>query len=120
MSDQSKVPAGERFTMLEPRGPNTKLPGSETWPTVGLRIMERFTMLEPCAPLNPSPEELATRVVDGLFDVDPVTPSKPAPLPPVVLNLVAELSAAVAALDARGRAAALAYISTELPRRTAG
>jgi hypothetical protein len=77
---------------------------------------ERFTMLEMGGPTNPSPEELATRVVDALINDGPVFD----PVPPAVLSLVAELVKVVDALDERGQRLARGHISARLLKRTAG
>jgi hypothetical protein len=118
MAEQPK-PTVERFTMLEPRGPNILPPGSEAWPVVEPHIQERFTMLEAKGPNNPSPEELATRVVEPLINGCPVR-SVSAPVVPVaVQTLLTQLAAAIEPLDAPARAAALRSV-TELARRLAG
>ncbi len=81
---------------------------------------ERFTMLEPVGPNNPSPEELATRIVEPLINGDPVSDPPPtAAVPPAVDTLLAQLAAAIEPLDAPARAAALSSM-TELARRLAG
>ena len=114
MGDAPKPERAERFTMLEPRGPNNPPPGSESWPVVEPVIYERFTMLEPSGPINPSAEELATRVVEPLINGCRVT------TPLDLRSLVWQLATAIAALDEGERRAALDYLSAELSRRLAG
>jgi hypothetical protein len=98
MADQPQ--RRERFTMLEPKSPNTPLPGSETWPVVDCAVNERFTMLEPKSPKNPAPEELAAREA----------------VPPAVQSMIVQLADAIGALEPHLRAAAVA----ELQKRLAG
>ena len=86
----------------------------------------RFTLLEMGAPLDPSPEELASRRVDIVFKqpftmLDPVGPNNPSPaVPPAVQTLLAPLADAIGALDPGTRAAAVDYVVTELTKRLAG
>lgn len=74
---------------------------------------ERFTMLEAKGPNNPSPEELATPFMAAMG-------GPPMEVPNAVLNLVAQLAAAIEPLDAGARLVALDYVSAELSRRLAG
>lgn len=118
MAEQSK-PTVERFTMLEPRGPNILPSGSEAWPVVEPHIQERFTMLPPVGPVDPSPEELASRIVEPLINTGPVTGPSVKAVPPAVESLLTQLAAAIEPLDTAARAAALRSM-TELARRLAG
>jgi hypothetical protein len=81
---------------------------------------ERFTMLEPSGPTNPSPEELATRVVEPLINDGPVLTESPTAVPAAVRTLLAQLVGAVGALDPKARAAAVDYAVKELTNRRAG
>jgi hypothetical protein len=119
MADEPKPRRGERFTMLEPMGPNNPSPEELATRVVDIAFKERFTMLEPMGPNNPSPEELATRVVEPLINDGPVFDPPPAAVPPAVDNLLTQLAAAIQPLDAPARAKTLKYISTELARRLA-
>jgi hypothetical protein len=75
-------------------------------------------MLEPCGPIPPlTPEELAVPAAGG-FDPAAAGPDDTLPLPARIA--FEELVLALRALSETERAAALAYISTELPKRTAG
>ena len=53
---------------------------------------QRLTVLEMGGPLNPSPEELATRVIEPLINegpvCDPPQPAVPAEVPPLVARLL--------------------------------
>ena len=49
-SDPNTVRRLERFTMLEPRGPNNPTPDEETWRIVEGNQRERFASLEPTKP----------------------------------------------------------------------
>lgn len=107
----------QKFTMLEPVRANNPSPEELATRIVDLAFDNyRFTMLEPVRANNPSPEELATRIVEPLINDGPVCD----PVPPAVLSLVAELAKVVDTLDDCGRAAALAHISAKFPKRTAG
>lgn len=75
---------------------------------------ERFTMLEPKGPNNPSPEELATRVVEPI--INGCLPPEPPAVPPSVQTMIAQLADVIGALAPGPRAAAVA----ELTRRLAG
>ena len=81
---------------------------------------ERFTMLEPSGPINPSPEELATRVVEPLINGCPVESEPPTALSPAVQSLLAQLTGALDALNESDRAVALNCITAELTKRLAG
>ena len=120
MSDPINSGRKERFTMLEPKGPNTAPPESEAWPVVELFIQERFTMLEPKGPNNPPPDEMSALIVEPLINGDPVRSEPLVAVPPAVQSLLAQLATVIATLDANGRAAALDYISNEFTKRLAG
>lgn len=117
MADTANAKRLERFTILEMGRALDPSPEELATRVVDLAIdKEGFTVLEMGRALGPSPEELATRIVEPLINDGPVVD----PVPGEVRTLVSELAAAVAALDARTRRAALAYIAAELPKRTAG
>lgn len=119
MSEKPKPPSGQRFTMLEPKGPNTTQSGSESWPVVELQLKQRFTLLEPRGPVPPlTPEELAAPVARGFSDPPASAPDDTLPLP--VRAAFEELAFALRSLSAAERGAALDYIAAELPKRTAG
>lgn len=119
MSEKPKLPPGQRFTMLEPKGPNTPQSGSESWPVVELQLKQRFTLLEPCEPVPPlTPEELAAPVARGFSD--PRTGVATDALPPPARAAFEELAFALRSLSDADRVAALDYIAAELPKRTAG
>ena len=62
-------------------------------------------MLERRGPNDPSPEELATRIVEPLINVGP---AEPPAVPPAVRDIIAQAAAAVRALEPIARAAAVA------------
>ena len=81
--------------------------------------LRRKAMLEPCGPIPPlTPEELAVPVAHYSFDPAIADPNDPLPLP--VRIAFEQLLFELRTLGAAERAAALAYITVELPKRTAG
>src|SRR5688572_5284289 len=120
MSENNDPGRKERFTMLEPKGPNTTLPGSEAWPVVELLVRERFTMLEPKGPNTTLPGSEAWPVIEPIINGYP-TGSEPAVvMPPAVQTSLAQLADALGTLDPSARAAAINYIVAELTKRAAG
>jgi hypothetical protein len=120
MADEPKPRQKERFTMLEPSGPLNPSPEELATRVVDIAFKDRFTMLEPCGPNNPSPEELATRVIEPLINEGPVCdPPQPA-VPTTVLSLVAHLFEEIGKHDPKARAAALDFVLNEVNKRRAG
>jgi hypothetical protein len=114
MPEKPKPSRTERFTMLEPKGPNNPSPEELATPVVEMCVGQRFTMLEPKGPNNPSPEELATPVVEMRIN------DAPPAVPPAVQSLIVQLADAISALDPGPRSAAVDSAVAELTKRAAG
>jgi hypothetical protein len=121
MADEPKPKRSRKigFTVLEMGAPLNPSPEELASRRVEISFRQPITVLEMGAPLNPSPEELATRRVEPLINGDPVTPEPPA-VPPVVQSMIVQLADAVGALEPAVRAAAINQAVAELTKRLAG
>lgn len=101
------------FAVLEMGAPLDPTPEELASRRVDISFRQPVTVLEMGAPLDPSPEELAARAVGPRVNV---TPDGSAAIPPAVQSMIVQLADAIGALEPRTRAAAVA----ELTRRLAG
>lgn len=111
--------------ITKPRQPSARpanLKPSRPAPHPGARRVSaagKMGVLEPCEPIPPlTPEELAAPIARGFFDPDAAAPDDALPVP--VRIAFEELAFALRSLGVEERAATLARIAAELPRRIVG